>query len=123
MAKKKIESGATCLNLGRALSRAECGLAIAARGIMAGNANDLRIGISTVRDNIGYVEFLFPGWATAKKIESKANSMNRILEKKRKISREESKKMLNALRKMKGDVDQLFVAGASECPSGERRTR
>lgn len=120
MAKKKARiTGVTCLALGRALSRVECGLAYSANALVAGNASQVSIGLFTVFKDIGSVTRMIGGNKLATEIMTKANLISRNLETKKKIPASKSKQMLEDIRKMKTDVDSLFAAGASVC-SGKK---
>lgn len=119
MAKKRAIPGITCLALGRALSRVECGLAYAANAVLEGKASAVSMGLFTVFKDIGNVSRMLGGNKVATEVMTKANLISRTLELKKKIPASKSKQMLEDIRKMKTDVDQLFTAGASVC-SGKK---
>lgn len=113
MAKKTI-AGISCLALGRALSRTECGLAYSAVAIGAGKVADLQVGLRTVFDAVSAVNRVVPG--AASKIAAKARSLGEIIMKGGRIPASKSSAMLKTIRGMKGDVDQLFARAAQACP-------
>jgi hypothetical protein len=113
-------TGVRCLSIGRALARTECGLAYAARAIAGGRAQDLQVGLNTVRFSVKYVDQMMPtGAGLTRKILSKVSSMDRDLKKSGKISTARAKEMFKDLQDLKLDVDRLFATGASQCPGGK----
>lgn len=113
-------TGVRCLSLGRMLARTECGLAVAARALQNGKAQDLQMGLNTVRVSVRVVSQTLPsGSSTARKILGQVDQMDRNL-RKGKISKAKSGEMLRTLQNLKLDVDRLFATGAAECPGGKR---
>jgi hypothetical protein len=113
-------TGVRCLSIGRALARTECGLAYAARAITNGKAQDLQMGLNTVRSSIKHVDQMMAnsGGAT-RKILAKVSSMDRDLKRNGKIGRAKAKEMFQSLQDLKLDVDRLFATGAALCPGGK----
>lgn len=114
-------TGVRCLSIGRAIARTECGLAYAARALQKGNAQDLQMGLNTVRISIRLVSQTLPeGSSASRKILSQVDAMDRSL-RKGKISKAKSGDMFRTLQGLKLDVDRLFATGAAACPGGKKR--
>lgn len=115
-------TGVRCLSIGRALARTECGLAYAARAITNGKAQDLQMGLNTVRDSLRHVDQMMSNsGGTTHKILAKVSSMDRQLKKSGKISTAKAKEMFKSLQDLKLDVDRLFATGAAQCPGGKEK--
>lgn len=114
-------TGVRCLSIGRMLARTECGLAVAARALQKGQAQDLQMGLNTVRVSVRAVEKMMPmGSSTARKIVSSISSIDRGFRNTGKISKAKAGEMFRKLQDLKLDVDRLFATGAAACPGGKK---
>lgn len=115
-------TGVRCLSVGRALARTECGLAVAARALQNGKAQDLQMGLNTVKGSVRQVAQMMPqGGAVVRKVLSAVSTMDRDLRKEKRLSKSKASDMFRKLQELKLDVDRLFATGAAACPGGKRR--
>jgi hypothetical protein len=108
-------SGIGCFQMGRLLSRLECGLAVAGRGILSGNAQEVAAGLQTVR-NERVISRTFLGQNAAyRRMGASADAITKMLITKT-VSKRKSSEILKRLQSMKADVDKLFQETAKACP-------
>lgn len=114
-AKRRLAAG-TCLALGRRISNIECGLAYAARAIMAGNASGLVQGLEVASRFSKEVEDLLPqATGEARAIKTASESIDRDLKKKKKISSEEAGKVLIKVRELAKKAEGLHERARKHC--------
>ncbi len=111
----KALSAIGCMQMGRFLSRLECGLAVAGRGILAGNAAEVSAGLQTIRAQ-QIISRTFLGQHPAyRRMGASARAIDSMLMTK-KVSKQKSAEILKRLQSMKADVDNLFRETAKACP-------
>lgn len=112
---KRLAAGA-CLTLGRRISNVECGLAYAARAIQTGNAAGLVQGLEVASRFSKEVEDLLPKAAgDARAIKTAAESIDRDLRKRKKVSGEEAAKVLSRIRTLAKKVEGLHEEARKHC--------
>lgn len=112
---KRLAAG-SCLSLGRRISNVECGLAYAAQAVQAGNAVGLVAGLEVASRFSKEVEDLLPRAAGgARAIKIAAKSIDRDLRKKKKVSGEESGKVLSRIRALAKRVGELHEEARKQC--------
>lgn len=111
----KLRSDA-CLALGRRISNLQCGLATAARSIQQGDAAGLLQGLSVASRFSQDVERLMPRSAgEARSILTAAQSIDRELRAKKKVSAQESAKILERIRNLAKKADALQDSADKAC--------
>jgi glycine cleavage system aminomethyltransferase T len=117
---RKGLSGDACLTLGRRIANVECGLAHAARAIQTGNAAGLVQGLEVAARFSKEVEDLLPQAASeARAIKTAAETIDRDLRKKKKVSGEEAGKVLARLRGLAKKLEALHAGARKHCGGAE----
>ena len=115
----KLRSEA-CLALGRRISNLQCGLATAARAVQQGDAAGLLQGLSVASRFSQDIERLMPrGAPDARSILTAANSIDRELRSKKKVSAQESAKLLERIRNLAKKADALQSSADKACGGGK----
>ncbi len=124
MAEDLIELGKSkrplvhCMGLGRAISRVECGISLAAHGVRTGRFQDLALGLSTARSSVKAVFEAGLMSPVNSRILGKIKAIESSVSGKKKISAAESKKILDKIYSMTDDTKALFQEGAKSCKKG-----
>ncbi len=116
---RTLRAGA-CLALGRRISSLQCGLATAARSIQQADAAGILQGLSVAARFSQDIERLMPRSAgEARSILSAAQSIDRELRSKKKVSAQESAKLLERIRGLAKKADSLQDSADKACGGGK----